>query len=47
MLYVAMSDLIPGLHKRAEIGATLQQLVLIGLGIGSVGLAGHFLGNGH
>ncbi|MDP3124186.1 MAG: ZIP family metal transporter, partial [Thiobacillus sp.] len=23
MLYVAMSDLIPGLHKRAEIGATL------------------------
>jgi zinc and cadmium transporter len=47
MLYVALSDLIPGLHKRAEIGATLQQLVLIGLGVGSVGLAGHFIGNGH
>jgi zinc and cadmium transporter len=47
MLYVAMSDLIPGLHKRAEIGATLQQLVLIGLGVSSVGLAGHFIGNGH
>lgn len=47
MLYVALSDLIPGLHKRAEIGATLQQLVLIGLGIGSVALVGHLLGNGH
>ena len=47
MLYVALSDLIPGLHKRAEIGATLQQLVLIGMGVGSVGLVGHLLGNGH
>lgn len=47
MLYVAMSDLIPGLHKRAEIGATLQQLVLIGLGIGTVALAGYFIGDGH
>jgi zinc and cadmium transporter len=47
MLYVALSDLIPGLHKRAEIGATLQQLVLIGLGIGTVALAGYFIGEGH
>ncbi len=47
MLYVALSDLIPGLHKRAEIGATLQQLVLIGLGIGSVGLVGHLIGSSH
>lgn len=47
MLYVALSDLIPGLHKRAEIGATLQQLVLIGMGIGSVGLVGYLIGNGH
>lgn len=47
MLYVALSDLIPGLHKRAEIGATLQQLVLIGMGVGSVGLVGHLIGNGH
>lgn len=46
MLYVAMSDLIPGLHKRAEIGATLQQLVLIGLGIGTVALVGFFIGHG-
>lgn len=45
MLYVALSDLIPGLHKRAEIRATLQQLVLIGLGIGSVALVGHLIGH--
>ncbi|HEY0663388.1 MAG TPA: ZIP family metal transporter [Thiobacillaceae bacterium] len=47
MLYVALSDLIPGLHKRAELGATLQQLALIGLGIGSVALIGHLINNGH
>lgn len=47
MLYVAMSDLIPGLHKRAEIGATLQQVGLIALGIGSVAWAGHLVGHGH
>jgi len=47
MLYVAMSDLIPGLHKRAEIGATLQQLALIGLGVGSVALIGYVLDHGH
>lgn len=47
MLYVALSDLIPGLHKRAEIGATLQQLALIGLGIGSVALVGYVIGSGH
>ncbi len=47
MLYVALSDLIPGLHKRAEIGATLQQLVLIGLGIGTVGMVGYFIDSIH
>ena len=47
MLYVALSDLIPGLHKRANIGATVQQLVLIGLGIGTVALVGHLIGHGH
>jgi zinc and cadmium transporter len=46
MLYVALSDLIPGLHKRAGIGATLQQLVLIGMGIGSVALVGFLIGHG-
>tara|TARA_B100000686_G_scaffold352622_1_gene455278 strand:+ start:2895 stop:3683 length:789 start_codon:yes stop_codon:yes gene_type:complete len=42
MIYVAMSDLIPGLHKRPEIGATIQQVLLIILGIGSIWLAGSF-----
>lgn len=47
MLYVAMADLIPGLHKRAEIKSTFQQLVLIGMGVGSVGLVGYLIGGGH
>ncbi len=45
MLYVAVADLIPGLHKRPEIRATIQQVTLIGLGIGSVWLAGFLLGS--
>ena len=38
MLYVAVADLIPGLHKRPELHATLQQVTLIALGIGSIWL---------
>lgn len=36
MIYVAVADLIPGLHKRPELSATLTQVLLIGLGIGTV-----------
>lgn len=36
MIYVAVADLIPGLHKRAELGHTGQQALLIGLGIFTV-----------
>lgn len=43
MIYVAVADLIPGLHKRAELSATVQQVVLIGLGIGSIALAEHLV----
>ena len=43
MIYVSVADLIPGLHKRPEIHATIQQLVLIGLGIGSIGLADYLI----
>lgn len=43
MIYVAVADLIPGLHKRAEIGATLQQVLLISLGVGSIVLIHHFV----
>jgi zinc and cadmium transporter len=36
MIYVAVADLIPGLHKRAELRSTLQQVLLIALGVGTV-----------
>jgi zinc and cadmium transporter len=36
LIYVAMSDLIPGLHKRPELSATLQQIALISLGVFSI-----------
>ena len=45
MIYVAMSDLIPGLHKRPEIGSTIQQVVLIILGIASIWMTGNFFGH--
>ncbi len=43
MLYVAVADLIPSLHKRTEMRATISQLLLIALGVGSIALIGHFL----
>ncbi len=42
MIYVAMSDLIPGLHKRPELAVTVQQVMLILLGIASIWLMGSF-----
>jgi zinc and cadmium transporter len=36
MIYVAIADLIPGLHKRTSTRDTLQQIALIALGIGSI-----------
>jgi zinc and cadmium transporter len=43
MLYVAVADLIPGLHKRTELKATIAQVSLIGLGVGSIWLTKFFL----
>jgi zinc and cadmium transporter len=40
MLYVSVADLIPGLHRRPELAATLQQVVLIGLGVLTIWLVG-------
>jgi len=40
MIYVAVADLIPGLHKRAQLSDTFQQVVLIVLGVGTVALVG-------
>lgn len=36
MLYVSVADLIPGLHRRPELMATVQQVLLIGLGIATI-----------
>ncbi len=43
LLYVAVADLIPSLHKRTELNATISQLCLIGLGVATVGLVGAWL----
>ena len=36
MIYVAVADLIPGLHKRTELRDTLEQVVLIAMGVSSI-----------
>ena len=41
LLYVAVADLIPGLHRRTGVQDGLVQVVLIGLGVGLVVLVGH------
>ena len=43
MIYVAVADLIPGLHRRPELRDTASQALLIALGIGTIGLAGALL----
>lgn len=39
MIYVAVADLIPSLHKRTELKATLSQVLLISLGISTIWIA--------
>lgn len=46
MIYVAVADLIPGLHKRTQLRETMQQVLLIALGIASIWLVGELIG-GH
>ena len=43
MIYVAVADLIPGLHKRTELKATVQQVILIAMGIASIAISEHFV----
>ena len=45
MIYVAVADLIPGLHRRPELRATLSQTLLIGLGIGVIALVRNLIGH--
>lgn len=39
MIYVAVADLIPSLHKRTELRATLSQVLLISLGVATIWVA--------
>jgi zinc and cadmium transporter len=39
LLYVAVADLIPSLHRRAEALETVKQIVLIGLGIAVIAVS--------
>ena len=43
MLYVAVADLIPGLHRRPEIHASLQQITLILTGVATIWGVGELL----
>jgi zinc and cadmium transporter len=43
MIYVAVADLIPGLHRRPELRDTAFQTVLIALGIATIGVVGALL----
>ena len=47
MIYVAIADLIPGLHRRPELSATLQQVLLIAAGIGTIWGLHYLLGHSH
>ena len=42
LLYVAVADLIPGLHRRVDARSSVAQVVLIGLGIALITLAERF-----
>jgi len=44
MIYVAVADLIPDLHKRTQLRDTVQQVVLIVSGVATVALVGHLAG---
>ncbi|MEY4592425.1 MAG: hypothetical protein RIR18_1320 [Pseudomonadota bacterium] len=44
MIYVAVADLIPGLHKRTKLQETLQQILLIGAGVASIAIMGRLVG---
>jgi len=32
-IYIAVADLIPGLHRRADASGSIKQIILIGIGI--------------
>jgi zinc and cadmium transporter len=46
-IYIAVADLIPGLHRRTDIAGGIKQIVLIGVGIGVIALVGDLLHHQH
>jgi zinc and cadmium transporter len=44
LIYVAVADLIPGLHRRTDPRASLMQVILIGAGVGVIALTEGLLG---
>lgn len=46
MIYVAVADLIPGLHKQTHLRDTIEQVVLIALGISSIFVINWLVGAG-
>jgi zinc and cadmium transporter len=44
MIYIAVADLIPGLHRRTELHATAQQVALIAVGVALIWLVGNLVG---
>jgi zinc and cadmium transporter len=47
MIYVAVADLIPGLHRRPELRATVMQVLLIALGIVTIYFVRLLIGHDH
>jgi zinc and cadmium transporter len=47
LIYVSVADLIPGLHKRAEIKATMLQIAMILLGVLSIQVVQWLIGGNH
>ena len=45
MMYVAVADLIPGLHRGTRLSDTATQVAFIGLGIGTIWAVLHLLGH--
>jgi zinc and cadmium transporter len=43
MIYIAVADLIPGLHRKPQLRDTASQAFLIALGIGTIALVGSLL----
>lgn len=42
-LYIAVADLIPGLHRKTDLAAGIKQLLLISVGIGVIAVTGDLL----